>query len=121
MSEIEFSEKALDAAGDVWLSLHLMKPKPGKEARYREEVRLMLQAAALAEREEAAERTAGWNDELAILAEALHTGWRKGADGPYALVIHKLIANVMSAETWAQYITWVGWVLQESGWTPPAA
>jgi hypothetical protein len=121
MSEIEFSEKALDAAGDKWLRVMRAELKPGREAQHREEVRLMLEAAALAEREEAAERTSGWGDDLAILAEALHTGWRKGADGPYALVIHKLIANVMSAETWKQYAVWVGWALQESGWTPPAA
>lgn len=120
MTEIDFSEKVLDAAGEALLRAFMTTIKPGKETAFRRDIQHILTAAALAEREEAAARTPEpWDEQRAVLAEALHTGWRKGADGPYALVIHKLIAEVMDSETWVQYVEWVGWALLQAGWEPP--
>ncbi len=122
MEGIEFSAKVLDAAGEALLRRFLLSMKPGKEASFRRDIQHILTAAGLAEREEAAARAPEpWDEQRALLAEALHTGWRKGADGPYSLVIHKLIADVMDSETWAEYVTWVDWCLEQAGYRPAVA
>jgi hypothetical protein len=34
------------------------------------------------------------DDRLGLLAETLHTGWRKGTDAPQAMQVHKLIEQM---------------------------
>jgi hypothetical protein len=53
-----------------------------------------------------------------MLAETLHTGWRKGTDGPMANGIHKLISE-MNPDDWGEYVKWVDWCLGEVGYKPP--
>lgn len=57
------------------------------------------------------------DDRLSLLAESLHTGWRKGTDGPYALAIHRLIRET-DPRDWGAYVKWVDWCLREVGYTP---
>jgi hypothetical protein len=54
---------------------------------------------------------------LSLLAESLHTGWRKGTDGPLAMQVHRLI-SAMSPADWGEYVRWVDWCLGEVGYRP---
>lgn len=57
-------------------------------------------------------------DRLASLAETLHTGWRKGTDGPLAMTVHRTI-NSMDPDDWGDYVCWVDWCLGVVGYKPP--
>lgn len=59
----------------------------------------------------------GRDDHLALLAEALHTGWRKGTDGPLAHPVHRIISQ-MNPEDWGEYVRWVDWCLSEVSYVP---
>jgi hypothetical protein len=56
-------------------------------------------------------------ERLALLAQTLHTGWRKGTDGPHAMTVHRLISE-MSPADWGEYVSWVDCCLSEVGYTP---
>lgn len=59
----------------------------------------------------------GTENQLSLLAESLHTGWRKGTDGRTANAIWKLIRD-MSPADWGEYVKWVDWCLGEVGYQP---
>lgn len=52
-----------------------------------------------------------------VLAEILHTAWRKGTDTPSAMAIHRLISDLPD-QAWGNYVSCVNRWLYESGWTP---
>jgi hypothetical protein len=64
-----------------------------------------------------AAQTESEGDRLAMLAESLHTGWRKGTDGPSANAVWKLIHDMDPAD-WGEYVKWVDWCLGEVGYRP---
>lgn len=57
------------------------------------------------------------DERLSLLAETLHTAWRKGTDAPQASAIHRLIM-AMSPADWGEYVKWVDWCLGEVGYAP---
>jgi hypothetical protein len=82
-----------------------------------QDVRVLLQVADGANR--AAAAGISDDDENAmILAEGVHTAWRKGTDAPQAMTIHRLIAE-MTPEDRGDYVRWLHWALGVSGYKAP--